>query len=266
MKKKWYDIRAEADETAEILIYDEISSWGVDAKQFVKDLAGVTAKSIRLRMNSPGGNVFDGIAIYNALKSHPATVRVEVDGLAASIASIIAMAGDTIHMATNAFLMIHNAWAFAIGDSEEMRKMADVLDKIDTTMVRTYADRSGSTARDIRKMMTDETWMTADEAKEMGFCDSVGDPVEAAAELAQVFDFSKFKYNRVPEKLRAGRTGKLRHDRDLEDSLRDAGLSRSEAKVAASAQRAVALRDAGKEKDDEETEYALRRCLLAFQQ
>ena len=234
----------------------------MDAKQFVKDLAGVTAKSIRLRMNSPGGNVFDGIAIYNALKNHPATVNVEVDGLAASIASIIAMAGDSIHMAKNAFLMIHNAWALAIGDSEEMRKMADVLDKIDTTMMRTYAERTGATQRDIRQMMTDETWMTADEAKEMGFCDTVGDPVEVAAS----FDWSKFDYKRVPENLRAGRPGKPRHDRDLEDSLRDAGLSRSEAKVAASAARAAALRDAGKEKEDEETEYALRRCLLAFQQ
>ncbi len=264
MKHKWYDIRAAAEETAEILIYDEISSWGVDARQFVKDLSGVTAKSIRLRMNSPGGNVFDGIAIYNALKNHPATVNVEVDGLAASIASIIAMAGDTIYMATNAFLMIHNAWALAVGDSEEMRKMADVLDKIDTTMVRTYAERTGSTQRDIRQMMSEETWMTAEEAKDAGFCDSVGDPVEAAAKLAEVFDFSKFQYKRVPENLRAGRPGKPRHDRDLEDALRDAGLSRSEAKVAASAARAATLRDAGKE--DEETEYALRRCLLAFQQ
>lgn len=266
MKKRWYDIRGAADEVAEILIYDEISSWGVDAKEFVKDLAGVKAATIRLRMNSPGGNVFDGIAIYNALKSHPASVHVQVDGLAASIASIIAMAGDSIHMAKNAFLMIHNAWALAIGDSEEMRKMADVLDKIDTTMVKTYVERTGSNQRDVRRMMSEETWMTADEAKEHGFADSVGDPVEAAAKLAEVFDFSKFQYKRVPENLRAGCSGKPRHDRDLEDSLRDAGLSRSEAKVAASAARAAALRDAGKQTEDDETEFALRRCLLAFQQ
>ena len=167
MKKSWYDIRAEEDETAEILIYDEISSWGIEARQFVKDLSGISAKTIRLRINSPGGNVFDGVAIYNALKRHPASVRVEVDGLAASIASIIAMAGDTIHMAKNAFLMIHNAWVFAMGDAEEMRKMADVLEKIDGTMASTYAERTGSKPKDIRELMDAETWMTAEEAKEL---------------------------------------------------------------------------------------------------
>ena len=126
--KSWYSIENAATDEATIYVYDEISRWGVDAKQFVKDLNGVTAKTINLKINSPGGNVFDGCTIHNALKDHAATVNVQVDGLAASIASIIAMAGDKITMAKSAMMMIHNAWGGCCGNSCDMQKMADVLD------------------------------------------------------------------------------------------------------------------------------------------
>ena len=144
--KPWYSIQAAAKDVAEVLIYDEISSWGITAENFVKDLQGVTAKTINLRINSPGGSVFDGTAIFNALRAHPAKVVSHIDGVAASIASIIALAADEVRMAENAFYMIHNAWGVAMGDGAEMRKMADILDKIAGTLAKTYAAKTGSSA------------------------------------------------------------------------------------------------------------------------
>lgn len=235
--KSWYRIENKASEEATIYVYDEISAWGISANQFVKDLGEVAAKSINLKINSPGGNVFDGITIYNALRDHSAKVNVHVDGLAASIASVIAMAGDTIHMAKNSFMMIHNAWALAIGNATDMAKMADTLEKIDTTLVKTYQDRTGQTQKNIRQMMADETWMNADEAKANGFADSVGDKVDAKNK----FDLSK--YNRVPHAVLAMNTAE-NTERDIEQLLRDAGVSRAQAKIAVAAIKADSQRDA----------------------
>lgn len=241
MKKKWYEIQAAADEKATIFIYDEISSWGITASQFVKDLQAVKAKEITLRLNSPGGDVFDGMAIYNALKGHPATVRAEVDGLAASIASIIAMAGDTIHMAENAFFMIHNAWALAVGDSGQMMQMSETLDKIDTQMQKIYTKRTGHPQDKIKEMMIAETWMDADEAQGFGFADTIGEPIAAAA--CATFDLTKFR--NVPGKLNAG-GGKVEPntERELEKFLRDEGASRAAAHEAVAKARRVYQRDA----------------------
>jgi len=186
--KNWYRIENKAASEATIYVYDEISAWGVSAKQFVKDLNEITAKTIKLRINSPGGNVFDGVTIHNALKEHSASVDVIIDGLAASISSIIAMAGDTIHMADNAMFMIHNAWSIEIGNAEAMHKMGDVLTKIDETLVNTYAKRTGQTPLAIRSMMADETWINAEEAQQMGFADTIGDKSNAKAS----FDLSKY--------------------------------------------------------------------------
>lgn len=240
MKKKWYEIQAAADEKATIFIYDEISSWGITASQFVKDLQAVKAKEITLRLNSPGGDVFDGMAIYNALKGHPATVRAEVDGLAASIASIIAMAGDTIHMAENAFFMIHNAWALAVGDSGQMMQMSETLDKIDTQMQKIYTKRTGHPQDKIKEMMIAETWMDADEAQGFGFADTIGEPIAAAA---MAFDLSKFR--NVPGNLSA-RGGRVEPEteRELEKFYRDGGMSREMAVAAVAKARRVYQRDA----------------------
>lgn len=228
--KSWYEIQNAAEEEATIYVYDEISSWGVSAKNFCSDLSGVTAKSIKLKMNSPGGNVFDGVTIHNALKDHPASVNVQIDGLAASIASIIAMAGDKITMAPNAMIMIHKAWSGLYGNSDDLRKMAEVLEKIDGTLVDTYADRTGAGKRNIKKMMEDETWMTAKEAKDLGFCDEISG--ESAAKAC--FDLSKY-HNAPAEAVDMYAQPKASTERDIEQILRDAGVSNSRAKAAVAA-------------------------------
>ncbi len=232
--KSWFRIEAKADDAATVFIYDEIGTWGVTASDFTRELSAVKANAITLRVNSPGGDVFDGIAIYNALREHPATVTAQVDGLAASIASIIAMAGDEIVIAKNAFFMIHNAWAFAGGGAEDMRKMADVLDKIDTTLVKTYADRTGQTQKAIRQMMADETWLTADESVMLGLADRLADEVAVKAS----FDLSKFK--NAPKDLNK----ETPKERDIEKLLRDAGVSRTAAKAAVSTIKGQTQRDA----------------------
>lgn len=181
MSKSWYEIKAKGAGVAEVLIYEEIGMWGVSAKQFARDLKDLGKISqIDLRINSPGGSVFDGNAIFNQIKQHPANVTVYIDGLAASMASVIAMAGDRIVMPENALMMIHNPWTVAIGDADELRKNADLLDKIKTTLVNAYG-RSMMTEDEIVEMMDAETWLTGEEAVEMGFADELEQEVALAA-------------------------------------------------------------------------------------
>jgi ATP-dependent Clp endopeptidase proteolytic subunit ClpP len=180
--RSWYDIRNLSQAEAEVSIYDEIGFWGVTADDFIKDLNKVTAPTISLRINSPGGDVFDGIAIYNAIKRHKATVNVHVDGLAASAASFIAMAGDKVTMSTHSQLMIHDAWGLAIGPAEDMRKMADMLDKSSDNIAAIYANRAGGTKDEWRDKMRAETWLTDREAVDAGLADLVdGDSDEDVA-------------------------------------------------------------------------------------
>ncbi len=168
-----------AGDTAEIYLYDQIGldSWtgdGITAKQFAKDLKALgSVKNITVKINSPGGDVFDGEAIYNELRDHPATINVRVMSLAASIASLIAMAGDTIEMQANSKIMVHKAWAFSMGNSDDMKKMANILDVIDESLVQAYVKRTGQTEAKIRQMLTAETWMVAADAVSLGFADSV---------------------------------------------------------------------------------------------
>lgn len=192
--------KAEKDE-AEILIYDEIgkSFWGdgVAADQFVKDLAKVTAKKITVRINSAGGQVFEGLAIYNALKRHDAKVVTEIDSLAASIASVIALAGEEVRMADNAFFMIHNPHGVAFGNAQEMRDMAELLDKVGGSLASVYVSHTGADEAQVLAWMDAETWFTAEEAKEAGFVHAItkGKDVKAHADLAGL--------SKVPPALRA---------------------------------------------------------------
>lgn len=248
--KSWYRIEAKADEPATVYIYDEIGMWGVTAKDFIREIDAINAGSISLRVNSPGGDVFDGIAIYNAIRNHPAQVTTQVDGIAASIASIIAMAGDTITIAKNAFFMVHNAWAMAMGNAEEMRKMADTLDKIDTTLIKTYTERTGQTQRAVRQMMADETWLNADEAVSLGFADKLTDSPGAKA----AFDLSRFR--NAPKEIQTEPATPT--ERDIEQLLRDAGVSRKDAKTAVAAIKSEALRDA------EDAEIEGQRLMAKF--
>ena len=166
------EIKAAAD-TTEILLYDEIGFWGVTAKDFAAQLADITSPNITVRINSPGGDVFDGMAIYNQLKSHPAKVNTVIDGLAASAASFIALAGDTVTMADNSLMMIHKAWGLGIGNADDMTALAGILAKIDGQLANMYAAKSGKDQAECLAAMKAETWMTADEAKAFGLCDAI---------------------------------------------------------------------------------------------
>lgn len=189
----WFDIQAKANDEADIYLYDEIGGWGVNAKSFIDAVRATGAKRINLRINSPGGSVFDGIAIYNFLRGQDVTVQI--DGLAASISSIIALAGKTVRIAGNGFFMIHNPWGGAIGEADEMRQTADLLDKIRDSLVGTYAAKTGKDADTIKKWMDEETWFTGAEAKAAGFVDEVTDEIAFAA--------STRSFRNAPDALKA---------------------------------------------------------------
>ncbi|MEC9346076.1 MAG: head maturation protease, ClpP-related [Pseudomonadota bacterium] len=219
-----FDVRAAAEDVTDIELYDEISWWGVTAKDFRARLAGVKTSRIRLAINSPGGDVYDGIAIYNDLLAHPAEVEVVVTGLAASAASVIAMAGDRITMAANAFLMIHNSWGITVGNRSDHIETADLLGMIDGAMAKTYAARSGQDVDKMASLMAAETWLDAEGALALGLADRITGEGEAAQ---AAFDLSRF--TNVPGALR--QSADSDHTlRDAERALRDAGFSRAEAR------------------------------------
>ena len=191
--KQWYEIRAAAKEKrAEIWVYEEIGEnfWGegVTAKQFVKDLAALDVDAIDLHVNSPGGNVWDGTAIHNALVRHPAAVTTYIDGLAASIATIVALAGERVIMAANGLFIIHKAFGLAIGNAEEMRDFAGELDDVDSTIASVYAAKTGMTEDEALELMSPELRMKADAALERGFVDEVAPQMAMAASVGERFD------------------------------------------------------------------------------
>jgi ATP-dependent protease ClpP protease subunit len=187
--KRWYDFRAQA-RGAEIVIYDEIGAFGIPAKAFLDELKALgPVAELTVRINSPGGSVFDGVAIYNALKRHDAAITVWIDGIAASIASVIAMAGDEVVMPENAMLMLHDPAALVLGTAADMRAMADALDKMKAGMVAAYRDKSGRDDAEIEALMAAETWLSAQEAADLGLADRIEQPVRMAAH----FDLSRFR-------------------------------------------------------------------------
>lgn len=168
----------------EILLYDEIGpeAYGLlGAKWMIDELAKAKGEPVSLRINSPGGSVFDGQAMYNALTRYPGEVTAYVDSIAASAASFVMMAAKRIVIAENAMVMIHRAWGFTFGNAADMRKQADLLDKIDATIVDTYAARTGLDKAKISDMMAAETWMTAQEAVDNHFADSIGQKLAVKA-------------------------------------------------------------------------------------
>jgi ATP-dependent Clp endopeptidase proteolytic subunit ClpP len=230
---KWFEIKNLADK-AEIWIYEQIGEdfWtggGMTAKAFQKELSGITAKQIDLHINSPGGEVFDGITIYNLLKQHPASITTYIDGLAASIASVIALAGDKVYMAENALYMIHNPYGMAVGDASEMRKMADTLDKVGSSLITAYASKTGRDSAEIADWMEQETWMGAQEALESGFVDEITDKLDMAASVTRFLPtMVKAKFQRIPEDLYNGRP--MPTVRELEHLLRNNGCTDKQAK------------------------------------
>ncbi len=190
--KTWYRIRV-ARSHAEILLYEEIGAWGVTAKQFADDLAARgELRSLAVRINSPGGDVFEALAIYNTLQRQPAKITVFIDGLCASAATIIALAGDETRMVDNGRYMIHEPWTVTMADAAGLQKSADLLEGIAEQLVTLYVRKTGLDPEDIRARMKEETWMTAAEALAAGFIDAIDEPLRIAA---KTHDLSRFKHS-----------------------------------------------------------------------
>src|SRR3990172_3975841 len=203
-RNRFWTMTAKAEGEADIMIHEEIGrDWfsgdGMTSKKFAQDLKalGEDIRHIDLSINSPGGNVFDGIAIYNMLRAHQAKVVVTIDGIAVSIASVIAMAGDKIVMPGNAMMMIHDPSGVVMGTAQDMRKVAEALDKIKGGLIAAYRSKSGMSDEDIADLMSDETWLTAREAVDFGLADQMIETVKAAA----MFDLSRF--HKLPNQLAA---------------------------------------------------------------
>ncbi|MBO2673669.1 ATP-dependent Clp protease proteolytic subunit [Shewanella algae] len=183
-EKSWYSLKASANGEAELMIYDEIGGWGITAKQFARDLKDLgKITQLIARIHSPGGDVFEGMAIYNILKNYPAHKVAHIDGLAASMASVIAMAFDEVVMPENAMMMVHKPWGGTMGDADDMRKYADLLDKVEGNLVGAYRDKTGMTDEQLHALLAEETWLTGREAVEKGFADTLTEPLAMAASL-----------------------------------------------------------------------------------
>jgi len=194
---KWFDFRNVKDESADLYIYDVVGdSWsGTDAATLVKEIKAQKGKALNVHINSPGGSVFDGYAVFNSLKAHDGVVTTYVDGMAASIASIIALAGTKIVIAKNGMMMIHNPLCYCFGTAAEIRKQADVLDQIKETLINTYVTRTGKTREVISAAMDDETYFSADQAKDYGLVDEITGALQMAAcvkpDIAKIFGWNK---------------------------------------------------------------------------
>lgn len=162
----------EGSDEATIYVYGAIGDYyGIDPQSFVRELGAIAASIIHLRINSPGGDVFAARAMKTALEQHSAKVIAHIDGLAASAASFLMLAADEIEISEGAFVMIHQPWTYAVGSADELRASADVLDKVGLAIVGDYVRRTGKSEDEVLAWMKAETWFTADEAIENGFCD-----------------------------------------------------------------------------------------------
>ena len=229
--KKWFEIK-NRDDKAEIWIYEAIGEdyfdgSGITAKVFQKELSAIKTSQIDLHINSPGGLVFDGITIHNLIKQHPANVTTYIDGLAASIASVIALAGNKVIMAENALFMIHKASGVVFGNSDDMRDFADKLDKVNGSIATTYITKTGKEDEEINNMMKAETWLTAKDALEFGFIDEISGEADMSACIKFVPVMQKSRFQHIPEIM----AKKEKPDaRILERILRDGGCSEKMAK------------------------------------
>lgn len=194
--REWCRINAQAGAATEIMIYDVIGSYWMetDAQSIANQIKDLDTDEIVVRLNSPGGDAFDGIAIMNALRAHSATVTVRVDGLAASAASVIAMAGDEIVMGEGSQMMIHEAWLYTSGSADYLRSEADRLDKMTDSITSLYARRAGGEFDEWRALVAAETWFTADEAVAAGLADRVGTSAPDSGAPAAAFNLSHFRF------------------------------------------------------------------------
>lgn len=196
--KSWYSIPTiEAKgKSTDIHIYDEIGVHGITAKSFLEDLRGLKGKDLTVHINSTGGDVFQGQAIYTALKNYNGKVTVKIEGLAASMATIIALAADKVEMTSNSLFMIHSPMSNVFGNKAQMRKQINALEKVETTMLSVYKAKTNISEDEIEQMMARETWLSAHEALELGFVDEVLGAVKVVAK----YDLSGYQ-NKTSEEI-----------------------------------------------------------------
>lgn len=197
-----FAIKAKADRSAEILIYEDVGAgWfgGVSAKQFADDLKALgNVDRIDVRINSYGGDVFDGYAIYQRLVQHDAKVTTYVDGVAASIASVIAMAGDEINIAEGGWIMIHDAWGMGVGNAASLRDLADRLDAVTAQLAKVYVDRSGQSMDQVRAWMAEEKWFDSASAIDARLATSMSENLRMAARVGAP---ERYGFRHAPESL-----------------------------------------------------------------
>lgn len=228
--RKWFSVNVADRDNPEILIYDTIGSscWGdgMSPKDFINQINEISEKSkcLNIRINSPGGIVHDGFSIYNAIKQSGLNVSVYIDGLAASAAAFIAMAGTKIYMPPSSEMMIHDAWGISIGTAEDLRKEATHLESLTNSIADIYTDKTGNKKDVVCDLMKSETWMDGNKAVQLGFADELLEESQAAA---CVFDLDDDLIPGLPEGFKKLQNALKK--RAQEQSLRDAGLSRAEA-------------------------------------
>lgn len=241
---------ADNSDEAEVFIYGDIGGWwgGVSAEDFAKDIVALDVKTLNVRLNSPGGLVFEGVAIYNALARHKANVVIHVEGLAASIASIIAMAGDEVRIAEGSRFMIHDPWSMVMGAASDLRAEADILDGLKSDLIDIYAARTEQSRDDLSKWMGDETWLSARDAVDKGFADEMTPAKKKKKENAHA-QSAMFAYFRHAPADAEGcldlEDNTIQTVREFESFLREVeGIPKAQAKrIIASARDITAQRD-----------------------
>lgn len=186
--KARFEVKAQDTSRSQIYLYDEIGTFGVTASDFVSEFVNLKG-DVDLHVNSPGGNVFEGLAILNTIRAYNGKVVGYVDGIAASAASFILMGCDEVVMAKNSEIMIHDAWGLCIGNAGDMIDMATRLDKVSDNIADVFASKAGGSVEDWRQRMKDEGWYSPDEAVDLGLADSVA----GTTEVENVYDLSRFK-------------------------------------------------------------------------
>lgn len=218
MKKTWFKVENLAESEKKVLIYDEIGGWGIRAIDLINEInSGDTKLPLNVYINSPGGDLVEALAIFNAIKRYEGETTAYVDGIAASAASYIAMAFDKVVMPKNTMMMIHDPISYAIGNADDMRETADLLDKFKNSIISGYANKSGKSSEEISALLSNETWISADEALEMGFADEVIDPIEVVA-TSREWNFKNAPESLVSNKAKEGQVAEIVDDPVIQNS------------------------------------------------
>jgi ATP-dependent protease ClpP protease subunit len=220
MSKSWYSIQNKATGVLDISIHDEIGFWGITAKDFLNDInAHDDVTVINLSIHSPGGSMIDGFAMYNALKNHPAKVYGHVEGVAASMAGVVLMAADVRSMPTNAYIMTHAPQGGAMGESKDLRKVADIMDKFRDSAMGIFREATNLSDEDISAFLDDETWFNGEEALANGLVHTLTDAVDVAAKAT---GFEKH-FKSMPIENSHKKVEDIHTIKDFERFLRDVG-------------------------------------------